>query len=307
MPTIREALLARLDSIAQLPTMPQVLLSLEQALQDPNSAAMHIATIVREDPSLTASVLRVANSVIYRGRFASNTASVRQAVSRLGFREISRICTSVVLIRTFSDFGRGIDHGEFWMHSLSVATAVRVFGEYTSWPQLLPSSWEEDAFVAGLLHDVGMLVMDQYFPEQFNLIRERAEEKGIPLAKAEERVLGIHHGEIGGILLENWSLPRRVTEAVRWHHDPDLASEANRTIAQMVHLADFVCVNQSIGSTLEGLYDGFSEGAWHDLGLSIDQVPRILEDVKEEAEKSEIMRGSLVSEGRPKRDGHRHR
>ncbi len=291
MTAVRELLEARLKKIAYLPTMPQVLLKVEEALRDEQAAAERVGAIVREDPALTAAVLRVANSVVYRGRFSGRIASVPQAIARLGFTEVKRICLASALIRAFEGFGTGIHHGQFWRHSLTVALATRIFRERSSEPALFRTDELDDAFVAGLLHDVGMLVMDQFFPEQFGKVRRHAEAAGAPLVVAESTVLGIHHGEIGGTLLRNWQLPDRVVDAISCHHDPDRAEMDHRTVAQMVHLADFICVNQSIGDTLEGFYDDCSPGAWHDLGLSANQAAQILEDLKEETERSEIWGG----------------
>lgn len=290
--TVRETVEEKLRHIAQLPTMPVVLFKIEAALRDENTAATRLALIIREDPAITASILRVANSLIYRGKYNQRISSVKNAIARLGFTEVQRICLSTVLIRTFKLFGQGIDHAEFWKHSLTVGLATQIFNRYTD-RDLRPTREEQDdAYVAGLLHDVGLLVMDQYFPDQLSEVQQVAQSEEISLAQAEMETLGIHHGEIGGILLADWQLPGAVVSAVMWHHDPDKSECEFRRVAQMVHLADFICVNQSIGETIEGLYDGFSAGAWHDLGLSINQAPSILEDLKEELCRSEIMSGT---------------
>jgi len=290
--TVRESLEKKLNEIVQLPTRPEILFMVDKAMRDETAGADRIARIIREDPSLTTSVLRVANSIIYRGQLSSKISSVKIAVARLGFSEVQRICISTILIRSFKAYGAGIDHDDFWKHCLTVGLATRIFLNYTSNKNLLKKDEIDDAFVAGLLHDIGLLIMDQYFPEQLAEAQALARTKLIALAKAEQELFGIHHGEIGGILLKNWDLPERVVAGVTWHHDPDYSKPEFRHVAQMVHLADFICVNQSIGQALEGLYDGFSAGAWYDLGLSVDQAPSILEDLKVEMERSEIMRAA---------------
>ena len=289
--TVREKLESKLQTVVYLPTMPEILFRVEKALRDDSSAAGRIATLIREDPALTTSVLRVANSVIYRGKLSNKIASVPQAVARLGFTEVRRICMTTALIRAFNSYGNSIDHVEFWRHSLTVAMATRIFQRYSDKPKIMRTDELEDAFVAALLHDIGILALDQFFPELLARVRAVAEEELIPLAQAENNILGINHGEIGGKLLAAWNLPERVVSAVTWHHDPDRSAAQYRSVTQIVHLADFVCVNQSIGHTLEGLYEGFSEGAWHDLGLSADEIPEMIDDLKEEAVRSEVMSG----------------
>ncbi|MFC1571988.1 HDOD domain-containing protein [Candidatus Eisenbacteria bacterium] len=290
--TVRETLQQKLQSIAYLPTMPHVLLNVQKALRDDNSAAGKIASIIREDPALTTSVLRVANSVMYRGKLSPKMSSIPQAVARIGFTEVNRICMASILVRAFDNYGKGVNHAEFWRHSLAVATTTGIFKKYTRKPELARNDVLDDAFTAGLLHDIGILAMDQFFPKLLAKVRSLAESEFIPLARAENEILGIEHGEIAGDLLASWNLPERVVDAVTWHHDPDRSADGTRRVTQMVHLADFICVNQSIGHTLEGLYDGFSAGAWHDLGLSIDQVPAMLEDLKEEEKRSQLLGGT---------------
>ena len=288
--TVRETLEKRLHEIAQLPTRPEILFLVEKAMRDETTGAERLGIIIGEDPALTTSILRVANSVMYRGKLSSRISSVKIAVARLGFTEVQRICVSTILINSFKEFGSGIDHNEFWRHSLTVGLATKIFLTFTNTKNLLTREQADDAFVAGLLHDIGLLIMDQYFPEQLAEAQALARNEGMALARAETELLGIHHGEIGGILLKSWNLPSQVTAGVTWHHDPDRSEPECRHVAQMVHLADFICVNQSLGQALEGLYDGFSAGAWFDLGLSVDQAPSILEDLKIEMKRSEIMR-----------------
>ncbi len=277
-----------LQSLEGLPTVPDVMLKVNREIGSPSATARSLAAIIRNDPSLVAAVLRVANSPIYRGRYAETT-SIQNAVARLGFKEVGRIVTSVSLIRTFEGLGSGIDHKAFWYHSVTTGIATGIFRRYSTRKQEMETIEAESAFVAGLLHDIGILLMDQYFPEELALVKSTASKLHIPLAQAERAALDTDHGRIGAMLLRRWSIPEEVVSAVAWHHDPDLAPPEHRRIAQVVHLADFICVNQAIGDTGEGLYEGFSEGAWHDLGLSVSDVESMLEEVRAEADRSEVI------------------
>ena len=285
MGTFRERLNELFERVEDLPTLPSVVLELERALRDDATGAEDVARVMAQDPSLTATVLRVANSAFY-GAAAGTITSVPNAVARLGFREVSRLCTSLAVIRTFEGVGRHLAHAEFWKHSLVAGIATRVIKKCSG--EAHPFS-EDEAYVSGLLHDVGTLVLDQYFPEVFLQIRTLAEEKSLAGATAERAILKIDHGGIGALLLERWNFPQSIIQAVGWHHTPGDAAPEHRGLAQAVHLTEFICTDLGIGDGGDGGTEGFSDGAWHDLALSVDAIPDIIAQVTEEASRCDAL------------------
>jgi HD-like signal output (HDOD) protein len=285
MATFRERLEQVFERVEDLPTLPSVVLELERALRNDETGAEDVARIMAEDPSLTATVLRVANSAFY-GSAAGATTSVANAVARLGFREVSRLCTSLAVIRTFEGVGEHLAHRDFWKHSLVAGIATRVLKRCSG--EANPFS-EDEAYVSGLLHDVGTLVLDQYFPDVFLQIQALAEEKCMPRADAETFILKIDHGGIGALLLERWNLPESIIQAVSWHHGPGDARPEHRVLAQAVHLTEFICTGLGIGDGGDGSTEGFSAGAWHDLSLAVDDIPDIIAQVTEEASRCETL------------------
>ena len=285
MATFRERLDQVFERVADLPTLPAVVLELERALHDDETGAEDVARIMEEDPSLTATTLRVANSAFY-GAAAGTITSVQSAVARLGFREVSRLCTSLAVIRTFEGVGQHLNHPDFWKHSIVAAIATRILKKSSG--EANPFS-EDEAYVSGLLHDVGTLVLDQFFPDVFRQIQALAEEKGVPRAEAEAFILKIDHGGIGALLLDRWSLPDSIIQAVAWHHTPGNARPEHRALTQAVHLTEFICTDLGIGDGGDGGTEGFSEGAWHDLALPVDDIPDIIAQVTEEASRCESL------------------
>ncbi len=148
---------------------------------------------------------------------------------------------------------------------------------------------EDEAYVAGLLHDVGGLVLDQYLPRVLEQVQAVAREKGLPASEAETLVLRMDHGEIGAHLLRRWNLPESIVVAVEFHHQPENAPSEGRTLAQAVHLSDFVCTCLGLGDGGDGFTKGFSESAWHDLGLSVESIPKVMERAIEEATRCESL------------------
>ncbi|MCK4547539.1 MAG: HDOD domain-containing protein [Candidatus Eisenbacteria sp.] len=275
----RDRLESELGRVGDLPTLPAVVTSLERALSDQSSDASDVARIISQDPSLAANILRVANSAFYAGA-AGTITSIAGAVARLGFSETRSLCVTIAVVRSFGHIGQHMDHRQFWKHSIVAAVATRVIAGFCN---MAGAFSQDDAYVAGLLHDIGALVLDQYFPDDFQDIRAMADEHCVPYAVAEYEVLQVDHGEIGGYLLRRWNLPESIVRAVSYHHQPFRAGIDHRPLVQTVHLADAMCTSLGIGDGADGVPAGFSNGAWYDLDLSVEHLPDLLELITREA------------------------
>ena len=279
---IRDQIIRTLERTGDLPTLPEVALSVSRLTQDPNVSASGIASVLQHDPAFTARVLKVANSAAFGS--LSRITAVRQAIARLGMRTIHQICMSISVIRLFEDKGR-IDYPQFWKHSLSVALAAQHIAKHT---QLAPSQ-SDSLFTAGILHDIGIILLDQYATEAYTPVRKTAPLMEQSLATAEQTLLGIHHAEVGALLLQRWKLPPSIIQAVLHHHHPCNALPEYERLAQLVHLANFACVNQGIHNGVGQWNEGFSDSAWFDIGLCVDDIPALISEVEVELKKSEVM------------------
>ncbi len=277
---IRDAICRKIEEATDLPTLPEVIIKVEKLARDENSSASDLAKVMNHDPALTARVLRVANSAIYGAR--SPITSVTLAVARMGFTEVRNIALSLSILKLFA--GKGpVDYARFWKHSLSVAFATRILSRHMR----VPARNTDDFFVTGLLHDVGILILEQYFAQIYHAALASAQ-PSVSLSELETDKLGIDHAHVGSLLLKRWRLPEVIVEAVRCHHRPDAAVEA-RTAAQAVHLSNFICNNQGIDNGVEAFPSGFSQSSWHDCGFSVEDIPGLIEEVNEETAKSETM------------------
>jgi HD-like signal output (HDOD) protein len=230
-----------LAAVGDLPTLPVVAaraLSITGDLEAPIEAVLEL---LRMDPPLAAKVLRVANSVWFqRGRSVSD---LRSAVVRLGFAHIRNILVGVSVLRSFDAYFAGAPYSreDFWRHCIGVGVVAARLGREAA--DLSASS----AFLAGLLHDVGKLVLDQQLRDPWDAALRMSREYRLPLHEAEARVVGCDHATIGGGLLDLWRIPAEVADPVRWHHRPDGCPAPHRRAAMLLNAADYHCIEHRVG------------------------------------------------------------
>ncbi|NLH49389.1 MAG: HDOD domain-containing protein [Myxococcales bacterium] len=224
-----------LKQIEQLPTLPSILNRIVDITSQEDSSAADLLEVITTDQSLTANVLRVANSPVYGVPYRIESA--RQAIVLLGFEEVRNIALSSSIFKTLTlKANTGLfDRNLFWRHSLLVATLTRELGPWFPNPR-----YKTSLFTAGLLHDVGKVVLDQYFPAEFAEIVEtvRQEPDSRPL-QIEERYLGATHAYVGSVLLKRWQLPPYLVEAVQHHHAP-WETKTDRELATVLYYANLL-------------------------------------------------------------------
>ena len=239
MPSVRDKIVERLNSLTHLPSLPDTVLDVEQELDrkdDLSVSAVRIGKLIEKDMGISAKVLKIANSVFYAGRYG-RIADVGQAVARLGIEEVRNICVTVGGLQLFAGESDLVNLRDFWRHSLGAALFIRHSGEQMPQPSPLPSG----AYVAGLFHDIGILLLDRYFHDAYRIVRQKGAGKEKPLFAVEKEILGIHHGEIGAMLLDRWRLPQEICSTVRYHHEPDMCPEPSKRLCQLINIATFAC------------------------------------------------------------------
>jgi len=286
MPLLRDSIIEKLEGFSDLPSINETARRVQEQLyksDDMSSGAAELGKIIEKDIGLTAKILKIANSVYYGGKYGP-IGNVGQAVTRLGVEEVSKICTLVGSIQIFPDSSGAIDLKEFWKHSLGVAIVMRHIADHSE--KRLDCSY--NAYSAGLFHDIGILVLNRYFPDVFKLALETGKLEGLALHESEKKVLGIDHGEIGALICRKWRLPEEIAIAVAWHHTPDASPEEGRELTQLVHLANFTCSVLGMGEPGDMTVQMGSLGAWHDLGLDNCNLNSIAEDVEDGIAKSGV-------------------
>jgi putative nucleotidyltransferase with HDIG domain len=246
MPEFRSTLEAGLNRLDHLATLPAVVAHLLEVIDDPLVSILDVAYTLREDPPLTARVLRMANSPVYGTRV--RITSIPQAVLRLGMIEIRNLVMSLGMIKAMAGFGRRLDYHTFWQHSLTIALATESLATRS---RREGAAVDDGAFAAGLLHDIGRLVLDQFYPEAFDATLRVMEEEKRELCDAERHALGMDHAEIGRMVTERWGLPDAIVTGIAYHHLPDEAPAGLRRNALLVSVAEQTCMAYGLSTPLE--------------------------------------------------------
>lgn len=246
----REAILSKLPSVAAIPTASVEIVRL---LQEPDIPNAKLAQAIEYDPSLTSNVLRLANSAYFG--YPRSVSTIRDAIFLLGRNEIFQmvVASFVGKMTRQSVRGYGLSPSELWDHLMGVAVVSRKLG------QVLHDKIPSYTFTAGLLHDIGKIVLGTFSDVDPAPILELAKQEHIALVAAEQRILGIDHAEIGALLLESWNLPAYLAEAVRWHHDP-AKDPGQAVVAGLVYVADALCIVSGIGISVNGHMRRLAEG-----------------------------------------------
>jgi HD-like signal output (HDOD) protein len=280
-------LIAKLETIKTLPTLPTVIQKLRTAIINPASDAGRIARIIQDDPAMIARVLRVVNSVLYGGR--EPISSLQLAVSRLGFNAVSNIAMSTAVFTSFGKSGeKNFDRRNFWRHCIATGVSAVVIHEQQS-TRVRKKYTQDFLHLCGLLHDVGKIVLEQHLREKFMNALIAARETCSPLVDAERDIMGSDHSQIGAWLGIKWILPRDVLDVIRWHHDPKSASPENQDLVMLCHLANYVCNLNHLGDGGDTSAPAIVSDCWSQLGLAADSMPEIVEKVAKEMKTSEVL------------------
>jgi HD-like signal output (HDOD) protein len=257
-----------------LPVLPQIASSVLRVADDPDSTTRDMEKLIEQDSALAAKVLRVANSSYYG---LNHVPSIGRAISILGINTVRSLVLGIayqqiISLRPTSKLFSKVD---FWRHSVAVATAGKILAKIK-----MPGRAEE-LYSAALMHDVGLLVMDRFAPDELDAALEHARAERIPLHMAEQYLFGFDHAKIGGLLAERWGLSATLTSAIKYHHAP-WEDTAHTEFTSFVTVADLIA-NQC----------GF-KSAINPTAVEID--PRLLEIVGIPEEQLSPVRSVIVSE-----------
>jgi len=230
----------RVSNLAKLSTLPHLASKVMELVENPKTSASTLAKILSADQILTARILKLANSAYYG--FPRRISTLNLAIVVLGFNALRDLVLSISIIDQFGiDTGENFQIEQFWRHALVVGRGARLLSRYVNYPVA------GEVFVAGLLHDIGYPVMIQQFPEHFKKIYQYALDVDIPFNRAELKVLGFDHTQVGSWLAEGWNLPEKLVYAIRYHHSPERA-RLHRDLVNIIHIADLICYSIGEGS-----------------------------------------------------------
>ncbi|MBE9581546.1 MAG: HDOD domain-containing protein, partial [Proteobacteria bacterium] len=261
------------SKIDELPTLPTVIPKLLSLMDGSKSNAADVTEAISHDPSLTSKILKVSNSAYYG--FPQGISNLERAVALLGFNMIKSLALSMGVLSSLpsgSKFPHFSQEG-LWIHSLAVATAMKELG------QRFGAGDDRDyLFIIGLLHDIGKVVLDQFFGELFQQALEEAQNlEKARLYMAERKVIGFDHGEVGAMLLKRWMFPDMIVNPIAIHHQTEIPEGTNSADTAMLRIAD--ALPQELGLGDEG---NPTVSEIHEADLQVlEMKEKDLEDMKE--------------------------
>lgn len=283
-PTIVELV----QGVGGLVSLPDVFVRINQLVESPDSSVADIAGAVSRDPAFTVRLLRVANSPFYG--FSSSIDTVSKAVSIIGTSQIRNLALSTAIANSFAGLPNTLVSMEnFWRHSLYCALAARILARKAG------KCDAEAMFTAGLLHDIGELVIFNRLPElakeSLTLVLDNAD--GLTVHQAERQVLGYDHAQVGGELARQWKLPSVLEECIGCHHSPGEAKRHPREAA-IVHIANALAVMAELDTLNSEDVSPIDPHAWEVIGLQAEDV---VEDVVQ-ATRAEIAEAEKLFMGK---------
>ena len=265
-----QEVLKLVKNIHSIAALPAVYFRLTKVINHPHSSIYDIGKVVSQEPGLTARILRLVNSAFYG--FPGTIETVSHAISLIGTRQLQDIALATSVVQLFKEIPvEQVSMESFWKHSLYTGITARGIATQKREPNA------ERYFVAGLLHDVGRLVIYMKKSQEANLMLNERVESGQLLIDLEKKYLGYDHTHVGHALLKNWNLPASLQEAVLYHHQPS-RSKKNPTLAAVVHLADLITNAREIGSSGERAVPPLDAEAWQDLSLPSTMLNDLLDD-----------------------------
>ncbi|MDR1921460.1 MAG: HDOD domain-containing protein [Candidatus Adiutrix sp.] len=248
--------------IKNLPTVPGIVAKISRMVENPETSAAEVGRLISQDQVLSAKVLRMANSAFFG--MSRKISSIAQALMILGFDVVKGLVLTSSVFDMIQKSMAGL-----WEHSIGCAAASGAVAN------VLGRDDAEEILVAGLLHDLGKVVLALNMPEEMKLIRAKVEKENLFFYEAESAILDFHHGEVGQWLAEHWNLPDTLGEPMRLHHHPERAVICPECTA-IVHVADIIIRGWGFGFAGDPLAPRISMAAWEMLGLKTGDFREIL-------------------------------
>ena len=262
---ISEDLQKRVRTLRSLPTLPTVVQKLTQMVDVPKANISEVADLIAHDQVLSAKVLRMVNSPFYG--FPGRIASITHALVLLGFNAVKGIVLGTSVFEIMEQTMVGL-----WTHSVGCAAAARLLAKQNRLKD------PENYAVAGLLHDLGKVIIALNHPEGYRDIRQAAAARRKPLFAVEAEALGVTHAEVGGWLAQQWNLPRILSEPMMFHHEPGRAKSAPLHTA-VVHVADLLIKARGFGDSGDPFVPPRDAAAWERLMPPTENLPDLLDEL----------------------------
>lgn len=261
-----------LRGYVEVSSLPTIFTRINEAVNNPRSSMNEIGRIISEDAGLTARLLMVVNSAFFN--FPQRIDSIAKAVSIVGTQQLRDLALATSIIKLFKGIPEDLVNMEnFWKHSIGVGIAARTIATFRREMNI------ERFFVAGILHDVGRLLMFAKIPDLSRESISHAQKNGLLLYVAEAERIGFDHSAVGRALVANWKLPHHLEEIIAFHHKPEASTRFPIETA-IIHVADIIAHAMELGTSGEKLVPPLNTAAWEKLALPISVLAPAYEQIE---------------------------
>ncbi len=273
-----------LAKIADIATLPEVTTKIISAVDDPKSTARDLHNIIKNDPALATKILKVVNSAFYG--LPGQVSEIDRAIVLLGLSAVKNIAISASISRLFTaeKISDKFSARDIWRHSVGVAVATRQFCSLIG-----RKSFAEEAFLAGLIHDLGLLIERQAYPDQLTDVIREASKGDRPFCDIENEMVGADHQVLGSALAVKWKFPRGLQIVLGYHHRIDNLSQENRWLPVVVYISDVLCCHDRVGFYLTAENQPVDDLLLESVGLTESDFAAVREQLPEQMEAAEAI------------------
>jgi putative nucleotidyltransferase with HDIG domain len=281
MPSSYTELQRRLQSLKALQTQPVAVAKITQMMQNPVTNAEELGRAIKTDQVLAASVLKLVNSAFYG--FPGRIGNISHAVVLLGFSAVKNIVLTASILEAFKmdKSKEGFSSEALWRHSFACGVTAQCLA------QTLGYKDKEMCFIAGLIHDIGKIILFQLVPDDFIRVYKKANHTKTLFYDSELEVLGTTHQEIGSMLIQQWRLPSEVSKSVSCHHSPNPSQDSSQLTA-IVHTADILARALNYGSGGDAKIPIIDENVWNTLKLDDISFVPLFDTIRFEIQKASV-------------------
>ncbi|MFQ5507656.1 MAG: HDOD domain-containing protein, partial [Planctomycetota bacterium] len=274
------SILDLINRTLELPTIPSVLVKLNEVMADPEASAEDVAKVISLDPAVSTNILRIVNSAYYG--LQVRVSSVNLAVSIMGFNMTKKVALKAAVFSVFAKKGHEkIEYFEpkaFWQHSIFTGVLARVLGQSSvNFAGIHP----EDLYICGLLHDIGKIILLENATDDFARMLKTSIKEKRSMTEVEQEVLGFSHADVGSVLAIKWFLPEDLTIAIRYHHSPE-RDPFHKTLSSLICLADGLASKSGKPAFLAAQHEEPKEELYDLVGIDPENVEALISKTNEE-------------------------
>jgi HD-like signal output (HDOD) protein len=276
------------QEISHIATLPEVTMKIIQLVEDPDSTANDLNKVISNDPALGARILKVVNSAFYG--LPGQIGSINRAIVLLGLNAVKNIAIAASLAKLFrgGKIANNFDARDLWSHSIASATGTKLLAKHAGLG--LP----DEAFLAGLIHNIGIMVEIQARRPKFVEVMEKLEANpDLKLREAEQEILGATHEQFGTALCKLWKFPQSFQYVTGFHHNPMDLNEKNRMLTGLVHIADILAAKLELGFSRGTEADEIDPALLLQLNLTQEQIDEVAQALPEAMEETKALFSSV--------------